>query len=401
MPVDLPEVAIFASGRYASAWDRSGKPIDWAEYTDADLQAMAENDAHLRRTGQPAPYIKPSHDAEPVPGQLGPLRYAAGKLYAAVEKCAEWLADQVRQGVRPWRSAEILRHAEAANYQGVSGPIFKGLALLNTHPRVKTLDSSVYAETRFAELGIVPGSQYVTGFAEAVTADAPESEEDGYMPSAEQILSALDAVGGDQKLLAKVLEALGLSTAAEGEPEAPTAVAAEPAAVAPMSDAAAAKLARMEADNALLRARIEGQEKQRANDIAHARSQQLSAFADGVQRTHGKAVADRAKASAALRMNLLPTTENFSDGKDLVLEVFEEISGLLGPATIKRTEGAATQRGGRTTGLEEFGEPQAKEEIFGEIENAKELAYLKSSAGSALLKTLVDARIAERKAEVA
>lgn len=391
---------MFASGRYASDWDHAGRPIAWSEWTDDDLRRMAENDAEIRRTGQPIPYVRPSHDAEPVPGQLGPLRFAAGKLWAAIERCADWLADQVRSGVRPWRSAEIMRDARAANYVGVEGPVFKGLALLNTHPRVKTLDSHVYAES-YAEM-----------FEEAASADsvfvsfAEARPKEGSMQlTADQTLAALKALGGDQKLLEKLLAAIaetgGSEPAAAPAPMADPAAPAKPEekpAVAPMSDAAApkpeeekpaamsdaaARLAKLEADNALLRQRVDEQRSQREADVALARTQRVVAFADSVSRTHGQAIAAKAKASVEARLTLLPKTENFADGKDLLAEVFAEITGLIGEPR-QRTDPTAARGGGVDT----FSEDKAREEIFAEA-TPRDRAYLESPQGAATLKAAI------------
>lgn len=397
MPQDLPEVAVFATGRYATAWNADGLPIAWSEWTDADLQRMAENDAALRASGQPQPYIKPSHDAEPVPGFVGALKYRSGKLYAAIEKCADWLADQIKSGVRPWRSAEILRDASAANFQGVTGPVFKGLALLNTHPRVKTLDSAVYADrcadglSKFEEPAVVAGSSLVT------------FQESNMDLTAEQTLAALKALGGDQKLLEKLLTAIKGDGGGDSAPE-------PAAAPAPMADpspeekkkeeeklaAMSDSFAKLKADNDLLRARINEQEKIRERDIAASRVQQLLRFADEISLTHGRAVADKAKAAAERRMVGLSKTDNFSDdGRDLVGEVFSEVKDLLGPATIKRAQTAATQAGGRSSiDAETFSEEMAKEEIFADA-HPLELKRLRSPEGEGLLKVLIAARKAE------
>lgn len=401
MPIDLPEVAVFASGRYATAWDAEGRPIEWSDWTDDDLRLMAENDARLRETGQPEPYIKPSHDAEPVPGRVGPLRYSSGKLYASIIRCADWLAEQILGGVRPWRSAEILRHAEAANYKGVSGPVFKGLALLNTHPRVKTLDSAVYGDARFEEPAAVAGSSLVT-FEEGAAMQL----------TAEQTLAALKALGGDQKLLEKLLAAITEGDASggggDGDGAAPPAMEAGEGGDAPpvseeekkkeeeaamQASDAAAQIARLKADQALLRQQLDEQRAQRAADIALARTDKLVRFADSVSHTHGRAVADKAKAAAEARFKGLPATENFADGRDLVDEVFAEIRGLLGPATRKTAPIAAQQGGGTSTVSEEFSEERAREEIFAD-KHPLEVIHLQSKAG----KPLLDKLIADRKA---
>ena len=376
VPIDLPEVAVFASGKYASDWDAAGKPTAWVEYTDADLQRMAENDAHLRATGQPLPYLKPAHDAAPVPGFVGQLRFRAGKLYAAIEKCADWVAEQVKAGVRPWRSAEIAL-ADAVNFKGVTGPVFKGLALLNTHPRVKTLDSSVYAETRFAEPASA-GSTYVTTF-----------EEVGQMPSAEQVLAALKAVGGDQKLLQKVLDALGL-----GSGDA-TADPAEPAAAAPAaSPEMMGEIVALKATNALLSARLEDEDRRRKADIAAARKQRIAEFGERVSLDYGAARAKQAMDVVAARAVSLPVLETFDErGADRLDAIFGEVKSLMGPATVKRTAGAVTNvmLESSVTNAGEFSEESAKANIFAEA-TPQERSFLKSPDGAGLLAIAIKRR---------
>ena len=388
MPRDLPEVAVFASGRYASAWDADGKPIAWSEWTDADLQRMAENDAELRRPGQPAPYVKPSHDAEPVPGFVGPLRYAAGKLYACIEKCADWLAEQILAGTRPWRSAEILRDGRAVNFHGVTGPVFKGLAALNTHPRVKTLDSAVYADTRFAEPSTVEGSLNVVTFQEAT------------MPTADQVLAALKALGMDDKLLKKVLDALGLSTAEGGAAPAKAdgegAAAAAP--MAQMSDEAARRLVAIEAENKLLRSQILEDRAREEGRVKADRSARVARFADEVSLGYGAARAEQVKAVVVAKVAALPALEVFDEhGSDRLDGIFSEIKALMGPATVRRAAGAVVQAAGVTSvgGTETFSEENARAAILAEA-NPKERAWLTSKNPDAT-KTLATA-IARRKA---
>lgn len=384
--VNLPEVAVFASGRYATEWGSDGKPIAWSDWTDADLQHMAENDAHLRKTGQPAPYIKPSHDAEPVPGFLGPLKYRAGKLYARIEKCAAWIAEQVQDGLRPWRSAEILRAADAANFKGVTGPIFKGLALLNTHPRVKTLDSQVYAEN-FEEPAAVVGSCFVNfseGSRMALTGD--------------QTLALLEALGGDQELLAKAVAALqGADEKPAGEepaaPDAPAAPATEPM---QMSDKIGARITALETTNALLRARIEDDEKRTRANITADRNSRVTKFSESVSLSHGAARAETAKAAAAARIAILPALEVFDDkGADRVASIFSDILSLMGPGTAPRKPLAATGGASIGGGSEDFSEENVKAEIFAEITTG-ERSYLESKEGEGTLKTMVARRVAER-----
>lgn len=395
--VDLPEVCIFDSEPYATAWDERGTPTAWARKSVAELREMAETDAHIRATGQPEPYIKPAHYADPVPGILGPIRFAleggVGKLYAGVKRAVGWIADQVLAGDRPWRSAEILNDASAANYHGADGkPMLKsivaGLALINEHPRKKQLHSD--GVTRFAEPGAVPGSQFVTVF------DAPSSTEEGckMQLTAEQGLALLKALGGDQKLYEKAIASLAGDAAPDATPPEPAPMADKPAApVVPMSDAAA----KLQADLDLAKAQLGELRAQRVADVQLDRTRQIVAFSEKVSLTHGRAVADKAKAAVETRINLLPKTENFADGKDLVAEVFAEITGLLGPAT-RPSDPLAAGRPASMNG-ETFSEDTAREEIFAEA-NITERAYLQSPAGKSLLTTLVARRKAEHERTV-
>ena len=48
-------------------------------------------------------------------------------------------------------SATIEPNGEAVNFRGTTGPVFKALQLLSTHPRAKNLGSQVYADACFSE----------------------------------------------------------------------------------------------------------------------------------------------------------------------------------------------------------------------------------------------------------
>ena len=324
---------------------------------------MAENDAHLRKTGQPAPYINPAHFTDPVPGFVGPLTFVEAERPSAAHpkgrparvvaevQAEEWIARQVLAGRRPWRSVEVTKHAEAADFHGMTGPVLRGLALLNTHPRRKNLDSPVYADrgiTCFEEPAGA-GSVYVTSFQEIP------------MPDMAQILAALEALGGDSEKLKAVAKALGLG----GDPAAPeTAAAADPTTeetppekpeedMVPMSEVAALKrqlaTAQKQADEGV---------KLGTDALKRERNRQIDIFAERLVRGYGPARAEREIARVKKLLDVIPLTEVYAeDGKQHTEIVFAECLEAMGKPIVEiMSEPAVRQQSGGRGKIETYAE---------------------------------------------
>lgn len=336
--VELKEEVLFTAGLAATAWDESGVPIEWSEWSEEDLRKMAENDQHIRATNQPVPYINPAHFEDPVPGFVGPLRYIPGERpsakapkgrpgrIAARVTAEPWIAQQVASGRRPWRSVEITKHASAADYHGIEGPVLRGLALLNTHPRRKNLDSPVYAEVSCYQEPARAGSVFVTPYTEPKTMDIAK------------IMAALEALEGDSAKLAAVAEALGLTeqTAPVQEEVVPVMTEQEAPAVEEALAAMSEKLAAAEAVAASAQRQAESVTKRE-------QEAQLSRFRDALVEGYGEARADAAMSS--VRSRLLSVNDVFSDkGKAVVDQVFAETLVSMGEPVV----GNMTQPLGRT-----------------------------------------------------
>ncbi|HAM56802.1 MAG TPA: hypothetical protein DCQ64_15935 [Candidatus Rokubacteria bacterium] len=155
--VTVPGVEVFAAQPYASAWDAAGNVTAWTTYSDADLDAMVANASHIAATGQPGAYLKPTADTHRAADEIGTigfvenLRRVGHKLVADLTHVVKRYADAIADTTQRWWSGEILADGASANYRGTTGPVFKALQLLSTHPRAKNLGSQVYADACFAE----------------------------------------------------------------------------------------------------------------------------------------------------------------------------------------------------------------------------------------------------------
>ena len=196
--------------------------------TPEDAERYASNLNRLYETGQRVPVVE-EHDTPEggdqsrfAVGWLGRAKLVGNKVLADVTNLTREMFDN--WGRLLGRSVEITDDPASFNYRGVDGSIIKRLALLTKNlPRIKTLDSSVYAEVPAWCLRGVPGSRRALSVCFAET-NAMSDVTAGASPGVTLSLDAILQMVADDPTLAEKLKAAlsggsGGQAAAEPTPE--------------------------------------------------------------------------------------------------------------------------------------------------------------------------------------
>ncbi|MCB1216434.1 hypothetical protein KDL44_03525 [bacterium] len=121
----LHDVAILRPGSYR---DMQGRPVEFSEQQLREIAANYDPRYHL------ATLNLDHSDSGPALGAITALRFSAGHLWADIEGLPAWLAEELRAGRWPARSAEVWSELDGR------GPYLRGLALLGARaPAVRGL----------------------------------------------------------------------------------------------------------------------------------------------------------------------------------------------------------------------------------------------------------------------
>jgi len=388
---DMPEVPIFAPGRYASEFDDNGQAVAWVEYSEPDMHELARNINACLATGQPIP-IKHGHKGRGAIGWLGRAAVKGGKLVTAFKGVTSHFAEMFRCNRLLGRSVEITAHPASFNFRGISGLTVKALAFLtDEQPRVKTLDSKVFAEVfsepasgghvsiTFQEAAMPEEkvAAVVAESAQSTAAAVEEAQADG-MAALAANLEAMQAALETVLARVEAIEA-GISTEAQDidDDEKKEGDNADDDDEKKEGDEqmSEARLYRQRAAAAEAEAKAIG--SQLSAILAERRDAELQGFAETCRDRYGKARADELVQVAGSKLAAIDISDSFDEtGAPRSVSVFDELLTVAGPRTIHRTPGVARKpasvgRGGEHT------EESVTADIFSEV-GSEMVSYLKS-----------------------